>query len=119
MKVLLLIVDKPRVFPVNEDMELPLTCNRVAGVVVPTPTFPLWVITNLGKPDEDAVKRSPTVLSIIIAAFADWAEILATGTLEEIPKTWNLAELVAVPPITRSRVDIDGESTVEVPSNCQ
>src|SRR6266481_209796 len=39
----------------------PATCSANAeGVVVPIPTFPFCVMTNLFNPLEDAVKRSPT-----------------------------------------------------------
>src|SRR3989344_5525525 len=37
-------------------------------------------MTNLVIPDDDAVKRSPIVLSTTTAATADWAEKVAAGT---------------------------------------
>ena len=46
------------------------------------PTFPFWVITNLFKPLELAVNKSPTVLSTMRAAFE---VVPATLAVKSVP----------------------------------
>ena len=64
--------------------------NAASGELVPIPTLPLLLITNLVAPDLEAVKRSPVPdWSTITDAFVVWPEKEAIGVVPEFPRTSN------------------------------
>ena len=76
---------------------LPLTSSFCVGRVIPSPTAPLFLMTNCGTPEDEAVKRSPMVLSTISDAKEDLAEILAVAPVPKFPLTSNAVNGVVVP----------------------
>jgi hypothetical protein len=81
------------------------------GSVVPIPTFPLFLITNRGNPEAEAVKTSPTPDWSItnpakeVLAETEAAEVVpAKGEL--LPVTLKLAEVEDCPPNKTSTVEL-------------
>src|SRR6266403_4358787 len=70
--------------------------------------LPFWLMVNRESPDEEAVNKSPLpLLSTTKPAKEELAETEAEGPVPAsalAPKTWNVAELVAFPPMRRSSV---------------
>ena len=54
--------DVPPILYIPEALMSPVTSNAYAGVVVPIPTLPFCLMTNLFSPEEEAVKMSPAPL---------------------------------------------------------
>ncbi len=68
-------------------------------MVVPIPTLPAWLMVKRANPDEEAVNKSPTLLSTTKPAKLVLAEIEATGVVPEKPATCKAAfgEVIPIP----------------------
>src|SRR3990172_12105773 len=105
------VIDPEEVIPVAAaiapvestwNWEVEPTDSKAEGAVVPIPTFPALVMTNLGAPDLEAVNKSPIpLLSTSMAAKEVWPEMEATGVVPLNPRTPNVANGAIVPIPTR------------------
>src|SRR5258708_39936487 len=90
---------KPATGPFDTAFAGDTTCRVDVGVVVPMPTLPFWAITNLLRPEDEAVKISPTPdWSMMREAEEVLPEIVATGRVPEVVRRSRVPRRLVLPP---------------------